>query len=315
MGSKSPRAEPDPPDVLRGRERRTARRRTATTTRRRRSCPRSPGKPVRLQFMRWDEHGWDNYGPAQMMDIRGGRRREGQPRRVRVHRLRHPVLLDAAGRAAGDRATAGVLDRTGQGRAETTISGSQYNIPNRRVIGKSLPLAEQLLQASSFLRAPNNPQSAFAAEQAIDELAYDGEDGPGRLPAPERRHDDDRRRTQRCAKNVLTNVGEGRELAAQGRGVEPLERQRRHGPRHRVRLLLEHDDVLRRRHRGERRSTGKIVAKQLHVAGDAGLIVYPAGSENNEEGAAMQGLSRALVRAGRLRQEGRDEPRLGHAIR
>ena len=28
--------------------------------------------PVRLQFMRWDEHGWDNYGPPQMMDIRGG---------------------------------------------------------------------------------------------------------------------------------------------------------------------------------------------------------------------------------------------------
>ncbi len=30
------------------------------------------GKPVRLQFMRWDEHGWDNYGPAQMTDIRAG---------------------------------------------------------------------------------------------------------------------------------------------------------------------------------------------------------------------------------------------------
>ena len=25
-----------------------------------------------LQFMRWDEHGWDNYGPAQMVDIRAG---------------------------------------------------------------------------------------------------------------------------------------------------------------------------------------------------------------------------------------------------
>ena len=45
------------------------------------------------------------------------------------------------------------------------------------------------------------------------------------------------------------------------------------------------------------KSTGKIVAKQLHVAGDAGLIVYPGGSENNEEGAAMQGLSRALHEA------------------
>jgi CO/xanthine dehydrogenase Mo-binding subunit len=29
------------------------------------------GAPVRLQFMRWDEHGWDNYGPAQMSDVRG----------------------------------------------------------------------------------------------------------------------------------------------------------------------------------------------------------------------------------------------------
>jgi CO/xanthine dehydrogenase Mo-binding subunit len=43
------------------------------------------------------------------------------------------------------------------------------------------------------------------------------------------------------------------------------------------------------------KKTGKITAKTLHVAGDAGLIVYPEGSENNEEGAALQGLSRALV--------------------
>ena len=30
------------------------------------------GKPVRLQLMRWDEHGWDNYQSAQLMDLRGG---------------------------------------------------------------------------------------------------------------------------------------------------------------------------------------------------------------------------------------------------
>ena len=30
------------------------------------------GAPVRLQFMRWDDHGWDNFGQAQLMDIRGG---------------------------------------------------------------------------------------------------------------------------------------------------------------------------------------------------------------------------------------------------
>ena len=58
------------------------------------------GKPVRLQFMRWDEHGWDNYGPAQMTDIRGGVDAKRQPHRVRVHALRHPVLHDAAGRSS-----------------------------------------------------------------------------------------------------------------------------------------------------------------------------------------------------------------------
>ena len=28
------------------------------------------GKPVRVQFMRWDEHGWGNFGPAHLADVR-----------------------------------------------------------------------------------------------------------------------------------------------------------------------------------------------------------------------------------------------------
>ena len=30
------------------------------------------GRPVRVQFMRWDELGWDNYGPAHLADVRAG---------------------------------------------------------------------------------------------------------------------------------------------------------------------------------------------------------------------------------------------------
>ena len=44
------------------------------------------GKPVRLQYMRWDEHGWDNYGQAMMFDVQGRRRRERQHRRARLPR-------------------------------------------------------------------------------------------------------------------------------------------------------------------------------------------------------------------------------------
>ena len=39
------------------------------------------------------------------------------------------------------------------------------------MIGKSLPLLNNYFKVT-FLRAPNAPQSAFAAEQVIDELAY-----------------------------------------------------------------------------------------------------------------------------------------------
>src|SRR5262249_20677870 len=30
------------------------------------------GKPVRVQFMRWDEQGWTHYAPASLVDVRGG---------------------------------------------------------------------------------------------------------------------------------------------------------------------------------------------------------------------------------------------------
>ena len=32
----------------------------------------SIGKPVRLQWMRWDQHGWDSYGPSHQYDVTMG---------------------------------------------------------------------------------------------------------------------------------------------------------------------------------------------------------------------------------------------------
>ena len=36
------------------------------------------GKPVRLQFSRQDEFGWDNYGPAHLADVRGAVNAQGK---------------------------------------------------------------------------------------------------------------------------------------------------------------------------------------------------------------------------------------------
>ena len=45
------------------------------------------GQPVRLQFMRWDEHGWDNYGPAHVGEIRAAADADRTNRRLSIRRL------------------------------------------------------------------------------------------------------------------------------------------------------------------------------------------------------------------------------------
>jgi len=248
------------------------------------------GTPVRLQFMRWDEHGWDNYGPAQMTDIRAGIDASGNITAFEFTAFGIPYWTTAP--ALQQVGGAPVFATTGP--LDTTISGSQYNIPNWRVIGKSLPLQNSYFKVS-FLRSPNAPQSGFAAEQAVDELAHMAKMDPVAF------------RLQNVAtttsqvpdvalrwKNVLTNVAKDAnwqpKVAASnlssanvvsGRGVA-------FGFYANTMSCCVADITVNKK-------TGKIVVKTLHVDGDAGLIAYPAGSQNNEEGAAMQGLSRALT--------------------
>ena len=61
-----------------------------TMSRRRLRCFRSsPGKPVRLQFMRWDEHGWDNYGPAHVGEVRAAADADGKIVAYEYHGWQH----------------------------------------------------------------------------------------------------------------------------------------------------------------------------------------------------------------------------------
>ena len=47
------------------------------------------GKPVRVQFMRWDEHGWDDYGPAHLADVRAGIDADGKLVAYEYHGWQH----------------------------------------------------------------------------------------------------------------------------------------------------------------------------------------------------------------------------------
>jgi CO/xanthine dehydrogenase Mo-binding subunit len=126
------------------------------------------GAPVRLQWMRWDEHGYDNYGPAMLFDIQLGADANGKM-----------VASDTTETAPPYYSTTPALALTGTTSAvfgtsmsaDTNNTGPQYNVANRRVIGKSVPLQNNYFKIS-FLRSPQAPQTCFAYEQAVDELAY-----------------------------------------------------------------------------------------------------------------------------------------------
>src|SRR4051794_1100300 len=123
--------------------------------------------PVRVQFMRWDEHGWDNYGPAQMTDVRGGVDANGNLVATETTIFGIPWYTTKATEAqlgyAQQFATSANID--------TTNNGTQYNVKNRRVIGKMLPVENNYFK-TIWLRAPTAPQTTFAYEQMIDELAH-----------------------------------------------------------------------------------------------------------------------------------------------
>ena len=135
------------------------------------------GKPVRVQYMRWDEHGWDNYGPAHLADVRAGVDANGKLIAYSYDGWQHgwtvtSSVYDLALQKLGVERTGGV----GSIPVNPMSTGSMYTVANRRVISHAVPMAGYLRGAA--LRSPLDLSFSFASEQTIDELAHDIEDGP-----------------------------------------------------------------------------------------------------------------------------------------
>jgi CO/xanthine dehydrogenase Mo-binding subunit len=181
---------------------------------------------------------------------------------------------------------------------DTTNTGTQYNLPNRRVIGKSVPLQNSYLK-SIWLRAPAAPQTTFAYEQMIDELAHAANLDPYqfRLQNIATQASDQANGLTALTwdrwKNVLTKAAElsnwqpkvaGSKLGSgnvvTGRGIAL-------GAFAGTPVAIVADIQVNKK-------TGKITPKQFFAAQDTGLTVYPAGVENQAEGSLVQGASRAL---------------------
>lgn len=239
------------------------------------------GKPVRLQFMRWDEHGWDNYGPAHIGEVRAAADANGKMIAYDYHGWQHNwSLVETSEQLALGRAAAEWPTSTAQGVSAANV-GNVYATPNLRITNHTLPGTAILKGA--WLRSPLDLSVSFASEQTIDQLAYLLELDPvefrrrnisdprwmGVLDAVAKAANWTPRRAfpGKSDSTIVTGrgVGVGTHLVSYGGAVAEVE---------------------------VNKQTGKVVAKHMYGAIDAGLTVNPAFVENQISGQLVQTCSR-----------------------
>ena len=128
------------------------------------------GRPVRLQWMRQDEHGWDPKGPPTPARLSRQHRRPGPDRRLGIRHLPARAADAALGRdAARGRAREPAEVRPVDAPASTTPgSGIPYALPNNKLTAHWL--VDTPLPAA-WIRAPARMQNTFGNESFLDEIA------------------------------------------------------------------------------------------------------------------------------------------------
>ncbi|MDR3722212.1 MAG: molybdopterin-dependent oxidoreductase [Candidatus Acidoferrales bacterium] len=241
------------------------------------------GKPVRLQFMRWDEHGWDNYGPAHVGEIRAAADADGKIVAYQYDGWHHnwSAIETSAQLALGTPAAEWRLGAAQQ--VNPSDCGGMYDIPNVRLVNHQVPGLKYLKAA--WLRSPLDLSFSFASEQTIDELA--------RLASMDayafRKHNITSDRWM----GVLDAVAQAAKWEprppaskvsdakiAQGRGIGLGTHLTSFGG------AVAEIEV--------NKDTGRVTVTHMYGAIDAGLAVNPAFIENQISGQLVQTVSRML---------------------
>ncbi len=240
-------------------------------------------RPVRVQFMRADEHGWDNYGPAHLAEVRAGIDADGRIIAYEYHGWQHGWIANETSHELALR-TPPKERTTGTSIIVNRIStGSMYAVANRRVVSHAVPMTGYLKGAP--LRSPLDLSFSFASEQIIDELAHAAKIDP---LAFRRRNIADARwlgvlDAAAAAAGWQPRVAASSPASAEvvtGRGIGLGSHHVSYG------AAVAEIEVNRR--------TGEIVARRVFAALDAGLTVNPALVENQIVGQAIQAVSRVL---------------------
>jgi CO/xanthine dehydrogenase Mo-binding subunit len=240
--------------------------------------------------MRWDQHGFDSYGPAHMYDVKMGIDANGKI--VAADWTSYGQAgagMDTTREMLGLATWAANPGSGGPNPSDSAVYNMGYA---RRVLAKTQPLYEGSLKTSA-LRAPNAPQSYFASEQIVDELAY----AANMDPVAFRRANIDGSsvagaRWLSVMDGATQAAGYKPRVAAQNLSKEQVVTGRgvAFGTFASSQVFLVSDIEVDKK-------SGKIVVTHSTVAQNNGITVSVDGVANQMSGALIQGLSRALYEA------------------
>ena len=261
------------------------------------------GRPVRVQWSRADEMGWETYKTARVTDLRGGLDADGRIvawessawgfsgySRPEYHEPKH-------GGEPGSLVTAQLAGWTQPGLEEgfngiALESVPQYQTVNKKVtfnyLGPASHRQGPIRMRVGSMRGVGSPDNVFMVEAFIDELAAAAQADPLEFRL---KHTKDPRsiavlkaaaeragwqsRPANSGPRQAGDIAKGRGIALFGAGSETH-----------VATIFEVEVD---------RKSGAIRVRKATVAHDCGLIVNPDGVRNQIEGGVIQGISRGLM--------------------
>ncbi len=256
------------------------------------------GRPVRVQWMRNEETAWDTKAPAFAVKMKGALDAAG-----------NLVALDYNARAAdynhvgyNEADTVLIAQLMGMRRAKpaegsSAVPSEVYAIPHRRMASHvvSMPLVWETPLRTGNLRDPNGPQSTFASESFIDELAAAAKADPMEF----------RMKLLTGATVEDSGFRRARSIAVLKAAAEAYGWENRPSPKPRGTGDIRTGRGMAYSFRGQTIAaeiaevevnirTGHVWVKRLVCAHDCGLVINPESLRRTVECAMLHSLSRAI---------------------